>query len=133
MRFTLIQDQKKCIKQKTYTVMTIIEFKEKYPNYSFGFLAENPLTDTEKAFGKSMHLLFHEKRNKTYQVFTLPENEIDELLEWVPKTGSGKCAVLKVRNVTIHVLNDDGLILGYCIETQERIAFDKPIRFSISI
>lgn len=113
--------------------MKIIEFEEKYPNYSFGFLAENPLTDTEKALGRSMHLLFHEKRNKTYQVFTLPEDEINEMLEWVPKTGSNKCGVLKVCNVTIRVINDDDLIIGYCVETKERVAFHKPIKFYVSI
>lgn len=111
--------------------MKIIEFKEKYPNYSLGFLANNSLTDTEKAFGKSMHLLFHEKRNKTYQVFTLPDYEIEEMLKVTPKAGSGYCGAFVVKDVHIRLINDDGLLLGYCIETEERIAFDKP--FSISI
>ena len=111
--------------------MEIIEFKEKYPNYSLGFRVNNPLTDTEKAFGKSMHLLFHTKRNKTYQVFTLSNYEIEELLKITPKADSGYCGAFIVKDTHIRLINDDGLLLGYCVETKERIAFDKP--FSISI
>lgn len=113
--------------------MEIIEFKEKYPNYSFGFLADNPLTDTEKVFGMNMHLLFNEKRNKTYQVFSLLDEDINYLLDNVVKAGSGKYSVLEVKGVTLHLINDDGLILGYCVETQERVAFHKRIKFSISM
>lgn len=113
--------------------MKIIEFKEKYPNYNYGFFAENPLTDTEKALNTSMHLLFHKKRNKTYQVFTLSEDNMNDMLEWVPKIGSNKCGVLKVCNVTIRVINEDGLIIGYCVETKERVAFSRAIEFSVSI
>lgn len=113
--------------------MTVIEFNEKYPNYSFGFLANNPLTDTEKVFGMNMHLLFHEKRNKTYQVFSLLDEDINYMLDNVVKTGSGKFSVLEVKGVTLHLINDDGLIIGYCVETQERIAFKKRIKFSISM
>ena len=113
--------------------MKIIEFKEKYPNYSLGFLANNPLTDTEKAFGKSMHLLFHEKRNKTYQVFTLSDYEIEELLKITPKDNSGYCRTFIVNDVHVRLINDDGLLLGYCVETEERIAFDRPFFVSIQL
>jgi hypothetical protein len=113
--------------------MKIVEFKEKYPNYSLGFLADNPLTDTEKAFGKSMHLLFHEKRNKTYQVFTLPDYEINEMLKVTPKAGSGYCGAFIVKDVHIKLINDDGLLLGYCVETEERIAFNRPFTVSITL
>lgn len=106
--------------------MKVIEFRKKYPNYDLGFMASNPLTETEKVIGLRMQLVCDTNTNKEYQEFCLYDkydalkNEIKDM-----KTHSFEMSVNNNNVFNVLIKLDKDTIKGICLETKERIIFSK--------
>lgn len=111
--------------------MEIKEFWDIYPNYNMGFTATNPKTATEKIVGLKMHLVYNSTTKRTYQEFSLREryNTV------VAALADGKVHQfeMSINNNSFNVVLvlKKGKVRGICLETGERISFDKGIQICI--
>lgn len=111
--------------------MSLIKFETRYPNWNMGFLADNPMTETEKLVGYRMHLLFRE--NKTYQCFGIHDEYYEELLERIKDVTPGYVVEMQLNKAVLHLINKDNVVLGYCVQTRELVAIEKNWHYVISI
>lgn len=102
--------------------MKLVNFQEKYPNYNLGFLANNEETETEKLTGFRMRLLFRD--NKTYQSFSIPKEDYQELIERIHNCKPGYVVEMTLNDATMRLFLKDNTVIGYCVETRERVAID---------
>lgn len=100
--------------------MRLVDFQDRYPNYNLGFLANNEETETEKLVGRRMSLLFRD--NKTYQSFSIPRTDYQELLKRIHQCRPGYVVEMSLNDATFHVFLKNDVVIGYCVETKERIA-----------
>lgn len=107
--------------------MKIIEFREKYPHYNEGFIAKNPLTETEKLIGKKSCLTHDVERKRTYQDYFVKEAVLNPLLEFC-KDGAKSFTCKGVEFVGV---TKGDSVVAVCIPTKERVMFS--LGFTIEI
>jgi hypothetical protein len=69
-----------------------------------------------------MHLLFRD--NKTYQSFSIPKEDYQEMVKRIHQCKPGYAVEMRLNDATFHVFLRDNAVIGYCVETKERIAVD---------
>lgn len=103
----------------------LVEFNERYPDYKLGFLQTNPKTETEKLVGYRMHITW--THNKVYQTFSIPNSYYAQLLERVKNCKPGNLVEMTLNDATLHLVKRDESIVGYCLQTKERVMIDEPL------
>lgn len=110
----------------------IEELHDKY-NISLGFGRERVTTETEKLMGTRMHLVHNIKSKRDYQGFWLNDKEFDTILNIIKENRANGENVSRIGNdnITFEVIERDDTIYGVCIETHERVCFERPLHIVI--
>lgn len=109
--------------------MPIVEFKDRYPDYKLGFLAENSKTKTEELVGYRMSLLF--AFNKQWQVFSIPDAYYTQLQERLQTLIPNQYVVMSLNDAEFYLQKKDESIIGFCYQTKERVAIVEEIHVEL--
>lgn len=108
--------------------MKVIEFKEKYPHYNMGFMANNKPTETEKLLGRMSCLTHDLERKRTYQEFFVKESLFIPLVKFLKEGGPKSFTCNGVEFIGTLRKGD---VVAVCLATMERVIFSHG--FSIKI
>lgn len=110
--------------------MAIVEFKERYPDYKLGFLAENSKTKTEELVGYRMSLLF--AFDKQWQAFTIPDSYYVQLQERLDAlTSPNQFVVMSLNDADLYLQRKNDTVIGFCYQTKERVAITEEIHVEL--
>ena len=109
--------------------MAIVEFKDRYPDYKLGFLAENSKTKTEELVGYRMSLLF--AFNKQWQAFSIPDAYYAQLQERLQTLIPNQYVVMSLNDAEFYLQKKDESIIGFCYQTKERVAIVEEIHVKL--
>lgn len=114
----------------------IIEFKEAYPNYEYGFMGNNELTATEKLLGRKSCLTFDTKHKmRIYQTYFLPDELLQSFLNAFQVEKEIKNFHLNLKNgrkVHFVATRRVDALYGVCLETHERVSFEKGFKVAFT-
>ena len=109
-------------------MIQIIEFQEAYPHYEYGFMSNNELTATEKLLGKKSCLTFDLEKKRVYQAYFLDDKMLQNLLAMFPIERQVKTFFINTKDgkkVNVTATRRNNAIYGVCLETHERVSFEK--------